>query len=493
MFRSLFILVGGFVLGVFLRSLFSFEILLFLFGSVSFFLFFTLFYFVFSFKKLFFLYFCLFFFSFLCGFLRTEYAFSFYEKSQFLEEGILLENVYAYIYREPDVREEKQIIYARIFDEKFSKSFTIRFSLSRHIFLEYGDVVSLNGTLEKAEPFLGDNNRMFFYDSFLMKENVQYILKNASLKKKENEKEGNIFLHFLFSIKNRWLSSISSLLPEPSSSLAGGIIVGAKQSLGEELLKKFQDTGLIHIVVLSGYNLTLVAIFIHLLFRRTSKRSAFIGSIVGIIAFASMVGFSATVVRASIMAIISIIALYIGNVHETVRALFIAGFLMLLWNPFLLVFDVGFQLSFVATLGIIFGVPIVSHFLSFITDAFEIRTLLSATLVTQIFITPLLAYHIGSVSLVSPFVNLFTLPIIPLAMLFGFLSGIVGLFLPLPFGLFMGYLSHLLLSYIIFVVEVFHTFPFRSIEIPPTPFFFVCVFYVLLSFFVYKKRSLFKK
>src|SRR5690606_5955202 len=136
---------------------------------------------------------------------------------------------------------------------------------------------------------------------------------------------------------------------------------------------------------------------------------------VGIILFAIMVGGGATVVRASIMALLSLIARATGRLYEVTIALIVAGFIMVLWSPRVLVFDPSFQLSFLATLGLIHATPLFERWLRMIPEYFSLRTIISATLGTQLFVLPLLLFMTGVFPMYSPLANALVLPAVPIA------------------------------------------------------------------------------
>jgi competence protein ComEC len=201
-----------------------------------------------------------------------------------------------------------------------------------------------------------------------------------------------------------------------------------------------------------------------------------------------MTGGGPTVVRASIMAVIGMLAVHLARPHVVLRALALAGFVMVLWNPFVLAFDPGFQLSFVATLGLVLGAPIVQRFIPFVPDAFQLREIVAATCATQLAVLPLLIYQVGMVSVVAPVVNMLVLPLIPFTMLFGFLAGIAGMvstFVATP----LASIAYALLSYVFLVVEVFAKLPFSSVELPPVHWLAVSVMYVCMAFGVWRMQK----
>ena len=163
---------------------------------------------------------------------------------------------------------------------------------------------------------------------------------------------------------------------------------------------------------------------------------------------------------------------------------------MVFINPQILVFDVGFQLSFLATAGLIAFADSFEKIFHKVPKFFEIRSSLAATLSAQIFVLPLLIYYFDQLSIVSPIVNVLILPIIPWAMLFGFLSGVVALvFIPLSFVT--AWITWAMLSYQIKVVEIFAVIPHASVGIADIPLGLVIFYYVFLlsAVFILARRK----
>ena len=208
-----------------------------------------------------------------------------------------------------------------------------------------------------------------------------------------------------------------------------------------------------------------------------------------IILFSIMTGAGATVVRASLMALLALLARATGRIYEITLALLFAGFAMLLYNPKILIFDPSFQLSFLATLGLIHLSPLLEKHLKFLPKTFGLRDIVSATLATQILVLPLLLYMMGKFSIVSLPVNLLVLPFIPLTMLFGFLAGTTGFIstiLSFPFA----FIAHLFLWYELKVVKIASAIPFASIggfALSGAVMFFVYAAVVVLIYFFNKR------
>jgi len=350
---------------------------------------------------------------------------------------------------------------------------------------QYGDLVSVEGNLKRPEPFLTDLGRPFNYRGYLLARGVSYMVGYADVTK-EAADQGNALVGRLLLLKHNFMLQIERLLPEPSAGLGEGLLLGVKRALGDELEETFRRTGIIHIVVLSGYNVMIVVYFILYLCRSfLSKRTSTIVGVLAIAAFAMLVGLGATVVRASIMAVLLLVVGLTGRIYLALNGLLLAGVIMLLWNPYLLAFDVGFQLSFLATLGLILLSPHLEKHLLWTPTTFGLREFMIATISTQIFVLPLLLYQMGEFSVVAVAVNILALPMVAPAMLLTFLTGVVAFVSP-TLALPIAYVTHLSLSYIILVAEWFGALPFASFTVQSFPFYFVPIGYVLLGYFIWK-------
>lgn len=419
--------------------------------------------------------------SFALGLLRFDIA-NIHQGSivldRLVERSVIVEGV---IVDEPDVRENNTnytIRLEKIFDEEVTEK--VRVVAGSYPSFTYGDKVLISGILQKPEGFQTDTGKYFDYAAFLSKDAIFYQMIFPELVFISSG-HGQFVKQYLFSFKNAFLSQIQKLIPDPQVSLLGGLVVGAKQSLGKELQEDFRATGIIHIVVLSGYNITIVADAIMRTFKYFPFISQAVGTVFGVLAivlFALMTGASATIVRASIMALLVILARSTGRTYDITRALFIAGFVMILHNPKILLHDASFQLSFLATLGLIWLSPLLDRYVSFIPKKFQLREFATATVATQIFVLPLLLYKIGELSLVALPVNLLVLITVPLTMLFGFLSGMVG-FINSLFATPFAFIAYAFLSYQLKIVELFSSLPFASIHLDTFPLWLMLGLYIL--------------
>lgn len=474
--RSLYILTGGFLAGVAWRSLFALPLtgvwMLLVLGGV-------LIVYAAMTRYTPALYVALAVLALVVGVVRTSIAYDTYTHIRdTVQEGFIISD--AQVMTEPDVRDGYTFLTLALLDEQGGETeLRVRTKVPLYPAYRYGEVLRVRGTLREPQSFTSDTGRHFDYAAYLMKEGVQYELATPVVTH-TGVQRGNPIVKILLTIKHAWLASVSRLIPEPGAALAGGLVVGAKQSLGEQWITMFRTAGLIHIVVLSGYNLTLIASVIVWMCARLPRTIALTGGVLGVVGFACLAGLSATVVRASIMAVLTLVATYLHRPHAVSRLLALAALSMVAINPFVLVFDTGFQLSFVATLGLVYGAPLVSSFFTMITERWGMREIVAATIATQLAVLPILLYSIGNFSLVAPLVNVLVLPLIPSIMLLTFCAGVLGLFsgvIALP----VAWAGHTLLSYVLWVVKVSSSVPYASISIPPVSVGSVVCMYVLMG------------
>lgn len=382
--------------------------------------------------------------------------------------------------REPDERANNTHLYVK------TREGMVLVTTEKGTKWSYGDFVSVTGEIKVPEPFQTDLGREFNYRGYLLAKGVAYMVPRAEVLK-VREGEGNPIMSAVLKSKQAFIHKLESLIPEPQAGLSLGLLLGVKRGLGEDLETAFRRSGIIHIVVLSGYNLMIVATFVlYVLGGIFGRRWSSIIGIIGIVLFALMVGLSATVVRASIMAILLLVMGLTGRVYLVLRGLFVAGFLMIMWNPYSLAFDVGFQLSFLATLGLIVFSPYLKGKLEFVPDKImSAREFLTATLATQLFVLPLLLYQVGEFSVVAVLVNVLVLPMVPIAMLLAFLTGLSS-FVFSPLASILAFVTHLSLTYITALAEWFSSLSMAAFVVPPFPFWYVPIGYVLIALLVWR-------
>lgn len=246
------------------------------------------------------------------------------------------------------------------------------------------------------------------------------------------------------------------VLPEPHSSLVGGITLGAKSSLPDDFWNSLKKTGTAHVVVASGMNVTMVTgflvSFLSLILPR--KRGVPL-AIVGILAYVLLSGFDAPIIRAAVMGSLTFVAQEIGRVISASRILAFSALIMLIiWPDW--IDDIGFILSFTATGSLLLFEKRIEKSLSakfgFLPKF--IKSDLGTTLSAQIGVAPILFVTFGQFNILSPIINALVLWTVPFIMIIGASAGIVGLAVP-SLGKLVLYLTYPLTSWFIGIVKLF--------------------------------------
>jgi len=405
--------------------------------------------------------------GFFCGVFRMNFS-NLYQVSalqNYVGEKVSFVGV---IVDEPDVRESNTKLTIKVesvVGDPETQKFKEKILVTVPIYPEYsyGDKVNVTVTLDEPSEIENDG-RVFDYKGYLRVRGIWYTSRFTTISLVSSG-HGNPVKEYLFMIKNSFTNSIKAVLPEPESSLLGGLLLGSKQSLGKDLLDEFQKTGVSHIVVLSGYNIAIVANSIIEFFKFLPKNFSFGFGVLGIFMFAILSGGGASVWRASIMVLVALIAKQTNRDYEVARIFAFTIVVMLAPNPLLLVFDPSFQLSVLATFGLIFVSPYVSPYLSKVPEKFGLREIVSSTIATQITVLPFLIYNMGMLSLVSLPVNVLILSTIPITMFLGFVTGLVGL-VSFYLSFVPAFFTYILLWYQLTVVHVGASVPFGAINFP---------------------------
>lgn len=387
-------------------------------------------------------------------------------------------SILGYIDDEPERRGDKQQF---IFRAKFLDAGPRLVSLHERVMItaplypefSYGDQLRIYGKLKIPENFSED----FDYRKYLAKDDIfttmlfpeisdLVVQPLSNLEAQLPSGDRGLKLSFgeglklkiyrgILAFKKSFEKSLARSLDEPNASFIGGILLGSRSQIPEAAKEEFSRTGTTHILAISGYNITLIATLISGFFLWFFKRqTAFWFSLAGVAVFTILTGAQASVVRASIMGILVLLANREGRLNDPRNAILLAGAVMVLIHPKILRHDIGFQLSFMATLGLIYIAPIFESRFEWVTNFFKFRENFVATISAQLAVLPLLAYHFKNLSLISLPANVLVLPLIPYSMLAGFISGILGMVVPL-LGQLVGYFAWFLSSVQLWVIHVF--------------------------------------
>ena len=325
-----------------------------------------------------------------------------------------------------------------------------------------GARISFACALELPENF----DEGFDYRMFLAKDDIGYICHMASKAELLQEDMSARLIRLFFIPKHTFEEALNKSIPQPEAGLAAGLILGGDNRLPGTLKQAFIKAGLSHIVAISGYNIALIAqgFVIFGIVIGLWRRQALWFAVCGIILFILMVGAPASAIRAGIMGLAAFAALSVGRLSRSINILVFAAALMLLFQPLLLRYDVGFQLSFLASLAIIIAVPWLERLLpkEFIGKSFAEIAIL--TFAVELFVVPLLIYQFHIFSPYALLANVLLLPLVPYAMALSFIGVLGFLILPglhlLPVGM-----AYLFLRIITAGAEWISVFPGATVEL----------------------------
>jgi len=408
------------------------------------------------------------------------------ELRQYNEQKVI---IVGKILTEPDVREnyvqltvnsEKIVVGEKIVP--ISGKFLI--TTSKYPAYNYADTLMFEGLLKTPEQF-----EDFNYKDYLAKKGISSLMDRPSIEvivQRNYSSWWQMGYAQILRLKNNIRKNINQYFSFPGNTLLAAALLGDQSAMPQALKEKLNITGLRHITAISGMNISILCgILMSLLLGIGFWRGqAFWISLLSIFIFVVMIGFQASIIRAGIMGAIFLLGQKVGRMSVSSRAIVITAAIMLALNPLLLMGDVGFQLSFLAMLGIIYLTPLFEELFKFIPkDKFlGLRGIIATTLAAQVFTLPILIYNFGRISWISLFTNILILPIIYWVMIFGFLFAICSViysglgwvfFLPCWF----------LISYSMKVINIFSQ-PWAAKTVENIHWIWLVIFYILLGFFL---------
>jgi len=410
------------------------------------------------------------------------------------------------IIAEPDVRD----IYTRYTVEVESIKRTsawepahlkLLVTVNRYPEFHYGEVIEAGSEIEV--PFETDT---FSYREYLSRQGI-YAQAMTNDIESTGIRRGSPLVSTLIGLKSFIGDAINRLLPEPESSLLSGLLLGMRKGFSESFKSALSTTGTTHIIAISGYNISIIVLMLEMLLRRwLSRRWQFIWISIGLIFFIILVGASASVLRAGFMGWLALLSRQVGRPTRITTTLLLAACAMLMLSPQSFS-DLGFQLSFLSTAGIVSLQPIFEqagimralkagrqfrldrypvfkmfHALWGSVWGYAIDTL-SVTMAAQVLVLPVLLSTFGVWSLISPVVNVAVLFSIPWAMGLGFGMILLGLILPV-FSLPVAFMTWCLLHFIIVVISLFARVPWASVSLPLLPMWGVLLWYGAVAVWV---------
>ncbi len=297
---------------------------------------------------------------------------------------------------------------------------------------KYGDVLKVTGDFESAEVKGGS--------PVIFAERIEYV-----------GNEGSEINKLLFGVKDKFVSVLTKNLSPNAGALASGLLFGEKAKFSSEFKEAMKRSGTTHIVALSGYNISILVGALGLVVAVFSRRIRIFLYFFVIIIFTLMVGGDPSIVRAAIMGGVFLLSKELGRNITPAYALSFAGALMLWWNP-LVIYSIGFQLSFLSFMGIVYIAPSLTSI--FKLKGGLISKLTVETASAQLAVLPLIVNYFGGFSVVSLISNIFILGTIPISMFFAFLLLVFNFILPF-LSFFIVWICEIVLGYQIFIINLF--------------------------------------
>lgn len=344
----------------------------------------------------------------------------------------------------PDVRDN--VTYLRVSVEYmhasgdlniFKVDGLVQVSTDPHKHFQYGDRVVIRGYLETPPQ-----DESFSYREYLARQGIHTLIRNARVSTLETN-QGSWWMGAIYRLKAKALENTYRIWPDPEASLFAGILLGVESNIPESVQLAFQETGTSHIIAISGFNIAIVAgLFTRILGRVLGPYRGGAVALAAIAIYTILVGADAAVLRAAILGGLSLLAGLVGRRQVGVYALCLTAGIMSFGNPHIL-WDVGFQLSFAATLGLVlFADPLQQAVIRLASRwvpaesaekiAAPVSEFFLFTFAAQLTTLPLLAYHFGGISWLAFLANPVILPVQPPIMVLGGISLILSLvWLPL--------------------------------------------------------------
>jgi ComEC/Rec2-related protein len=291
----------------------------------------------------------------------------------------------------------------------------------------------------------------------------------------------------IYRVRTFLLEKIMFALPEPAGSLINGILIGERGNLSAEVAEDFQITGLTHILAISGFNITIIINLVLMLSAQWSKSRRFLVSLGVISFFVVLTGASASVIRAGVMGLLMLLVKISGRRAPVFKVLLMSAFLILMINPFLLDFDLSFQLSVTATLSLVWFSPFLEKKWESAWQE-QLWTGISTTLAAQVITLPLMFYNFGRISLISPLANLVVGPFIPVLMILGSLLLGTTVLVPVLNPLLAG-MTDMLVRGILKIVGLLADFPLAQLELGQGQLWLVILYYSLVFILFFRRQT----
>lgn len=429
-------------------------------------------------------------------------------KAIVISDGIDKEYKYTYV-----------IKVIKIENATVEKDIKINLNLKKNILKEavpkFGDIIEITGIYE--EPESARNYKGFNYRDYLKSKGIYGTVecKSYSVISTNNIMGVNKVIHL---VQGNLRNNMMRILDEEEGALCVGILIGDREKISDTTENNFKKSNLTHLLAVSGSHITYIIIALTNTIGKTNRKFANIFTIIFLIFFMALTEFTASVMRASIMGILTLAASILNRKSDTINNLGISSLILLIYNPYFLL-DAGFLLSYAGTIGIILFSDKIKNFtenvilkkkknLDNIKDLGDNKEIIgikkyriimkkilnslidsfSITVAANLLIIPIMAYMFNTISFTFWISNILAAPIMEIVTIFGFIVYFISIIFPL-LAEFLGIILNFLLTVLLRIAEISSIIPGSSIYVK-TPNIIFCVIYYLLTITILKISEL---
>lgn len=386
------------------------------------------------------------------------------------------------------VSEAKETEYYYSYDIKIkNKKFILYVKKSNPQRLKYGMQISLEG--EYIEPTGTRNFKGFNYKEYLKTKKIFGSIKASDIRiVKENNV--NIILKISNIVRNKIIETAENILPEETSGFLTGILIGEKNNISEIITENFSKSSLSHILAISGTHINYIILGITFILTKVKspKKIKYIITITILVIFMFITQFSPSVVRACIMSIIVLFSKLVYRKPDFLTSISASMLIILIDNPFAIK-DIGLQLSYLGTIGIVFLSSPINKFLEKYVNE-KIAKMLAVTISAQIMVLPITIVNFNTVSTVFIISNIIAVPLVGVIILLGYINIIIGIVL-LKLGKVIGIFTNNIIKTLMLIAEITSNIPFSSLVVA-TPSNATVIIYYAIIYGIYKKSKLYQ-
>lgn len=354
--------------------------------------------------------------------------------------------------------------------------------------LEYGRAVEISGRLNL--PKGRTNPGGFDFRRYLGQSGISATVFAAERNiHPKSINKGNILVKAGLFLRTRIVNVVNNSLPPQQAGLLNGMLIGYREGLSEEVQEVFSNSGLTHIMAVSGANIGFIVFPLIFVFKKLRLRQNIANIIIIniLVVFTFITGFEPSVLRAVIMAVVILVGQIIKRETEVFTSISFAAIVLLLYNPGNL-FNIGFQLSFTATISLVLFYKNIKDKINFKFVPEFITDVLAATLAAQLGVLPVTVFYFNKISVVSVLSNLIVVPVLEFITILGSLMAVLGQ-IHIVFAKLIGYPNNALLSFVLFATKTTADFPSAVVRATTPSIILIIAYYIVIVFaFWYKPK-----